>query len=93
MSNQSYVRHDENNNPVVPQPTTTPGTVDPGSGWTTQPYLNFNGDYERYDENNVIDVPQPTPNGGDYVRHDIDNNVAPVPQPYQRHDENNNPIT
>ncbi len=27
-----------------------------------------------------------------YVRYDVNNNVAPAPQPYQRHDENNNPI-
>ena len=29
---------------------------------------------------------------GDYVRYDENNTVAPTPQAYQRHDENNNPI-
>ena len=29
---------------------------------------------------------------GDYVRHDENNQVAPAPQPYQRYDENNQPI-
>lgn len=30
---------------------------------------------------------------GDYVRYDENNNVAPTPQAYQRHDENNQPIS
>ena len=29
---------------------------------------------------------------GDYVRHDEDNNIAPAPQPYQKRDEDGNPI-
>ena len=51
MSNQNYIRYDETPGDVAsPQPTTTPGSIDPGTGWTTQPYLNFNGDYERNGE-------------------------------------------
>ena len=32
MSNENYVRHDENNIPVANQPGSTPDTSDPGDG-------------------------------------------------------------
>ena len=85
MANQNYKRYDENNVEVVPQPASTPGTVDPGAGWETKPYLNFNGDYEPRDENNNIRTP------GTYQRYDDDGNPV-TPATYQRHDEDNNPI-
>ena len=92
--NQNYVRYDSQDppQPVVPQPTTTPGSTDPGAGWETKPYLNFNGNYRRYDEDNNLVTPQPLPNGGNYQKRDRDNNIIPQ-QPYQRHDENNQPVT
>ena len=87
MSNQAYVRYDENNVRAVPQPASTPGTVDPGAGWTTKPYLNFNGDYVRYSITPGVVAPSPQP----YQKRDIDNNAITA-QPYQRHDINNNPV-
>ena len=86
MANQSYIRSDEDGNPAVPQPASTPGTVDPGAGWETKPYLDFNGDYVRHDDDgNVAPVPQP------YQKRDEDGNPI-VAQPYQRHDDDGNPI-
>ena len=85
MSNQNYIRYDETPGDVAsPQPSTTPGTVDPGSTWETKPYLNFNGDYERYsDTAGISTAPQPTPNGGDYIRYsDVPGVTAPPAQPY-----------
>ena len=64
-----YIRHDENNNPVSPQPgkitvTNLGGTT----GWSTVTYENFNTGYVRHDENN-------NPVGvGTYQRHDENNN-------------------
>ena len=85
MSNQNYKRYDDTPIESTPQPSTTPGTVDPGSTWETKPYLNFNGDYKRYGEDNVELVDQPAPNGGDYVRYsDTPGVPAPAPQPYVR---------
>lgn len=87
MSNQNYKRYDDVPGvESVPQPASTPGTVDPGAGWETKPYLNFNGDYIRHDEDN-----QPVGVVSSYVRHDENGNVV-IPQPYQRHDDDNNPI-
>ena len=85
--NQNYKRYTETPGvEVVPQPATTPGSVDPGNGWQTKPYLNFNGDYERYSDTAGISTsPQPTPNGGDYERYsDTPGVLAPPPQPYER---------
>ena len=62
-SNLLYVRHDENNQVDPTQPTSTPGTADPGSGWETQVYLNFDGDYVPYDEDGN-QLPPPA----DYVK-------------------------
>ena len=90
-TNLLYVRHDKDNVDAVPQPASTAGTTDPGTGWQTVTYINFNGDYDRHDVDNV-DVANPLPNAGNYVKRDVDNNIV-VKQPYQRHDKDNNPIT
>jgi len=84
--NQNYRRHNQDNIEVVPQPLTTNGTDDPGDGWESKPYLNFNGNYTRYGNTPGDDsVPQPTPNGGDYVRYSNTPGVpAPPPEPYER---------
>ena len=98
MSNQNYVRHDDDNNPVAPQPQSTAGEVLPNAN--TNPFLNFDGDYEPRDENNNIRTPGTyqrydddgnpvTP--GTYQRYDDDGNPV-TPAAYQRHDDNNNPI-
>ena len=82
-----YIRHDENNNPVSPQPgVTTVSYLGGTTGWSTVTYENFNTSYVRHDANN-------NPVGvGTYLRHDENNNPVGVGT-YQRHDENNNPIT
>jgi len=83
-----YIRHDENNNPVSPQPgVTTVSYLGGTTGWSTVTYENFNTSYVRHDENC-----QPVANIGTYQRHDENNNPVGVGT-YQRHDENNNPIT
>lgn len=87
MANQGYIRYNPVGVATVPQPASTPGSVDPGAGWTTQPYLNFNGDYKRFDDdgNDITGSIQP------YQRRDDDGNIVAV-QPYQRHDDNNQPV-
>jgi len=64
-----YIRHDENCNPVSPQPGFTTVTRFGGTeGWSTLTYEDFNSDYVRHDENN-------NPVGvGTYQRHDENNN-------------------
>jgi hypothetical protein len=82
-----YIRHDENNQPVSPQPGFTTITQFGGSeGWTTITYEDFNADYIRRDENN-------DPVGiGTYQRYDENNSPISVGT-YQRYDENNDPIS
>ena len=82
-----YIRHDENNNPVSPQPGFTTIThFDGTEGWSTITYEDFNADYVRHDENN-------NPVGvGTYQRHDISNNPVGVGT-YQRYDETNTIIS
>ena len=47
-----YIRHDENNNPVSPQPgVTTVSYLGGTTGWSTVTYENFNTSYVRHDEN------------------------------------------
>lgn len=76
--NQNYKRYSDTPGVLADtQPASTPGTVDPGDGWKTYPYLNFNGDYEPRDEDNQI-RPQ-----GTYQKRDEDNNPI-TPQPYER---------
>lgn len=82
-----YIRHDENCNPVSPQPGFTTVTRFGGTeGWSTITYEDFNSNYVRHDENcNPVGVIS------SYQRHDENNNPIGVGT-YQRHDENNNPI-
>jgi hypothetical protein len=82
-----YIRHDENNQQVSPQPGFTTITQFDGSeGWTTITYEDFNADYIRRDENN-------DPAGiGTYQRYD-ENNLPISVETYQRYDENNDPIS
>lgn len=84
--NQNYKRYTETPGVEATQPTTTAGTVDPGSTWETKPYLNFNGDYKRYEDTPGDEAsPQPDPNGEGYVRYsDTPGVPAPPPQPYVR---------
>ena len=43
----AYIRHDENNTPVNPQPgKTTVNQFSGNEGWTTVTYENFNADYQ-----------------------------------------------
>jgi hypothetical protein len=85
-----YIRHDENNNPVVPQPGKTTETQFGGTeGWSTVTYENFNADYVAYTYNSAAGIGTRTP--GTYQRHDENNNPV-TPGTYQRHDENNNPV-
>ena len=85
--NQNYKRYTDTPGVEAPQqPSTTPGSVDPGNGWQTKPYLNFNDDYIRHGDTPGDDsVPQPAKNGGDYVRYSDTPGVrAPDPEPYER---------
>ena len=88
MSNQNYIRYSDTAGIATsPQPLSTPGTVDPGDGWETKPYLNFNGDYRKFDDDCIALPPgeQPAPNGGDYVRYsDTPGITTNPPQPYER---------
>ena len=86
-SNLNYVRYTDTPGVADPdQPSTTPGSEDPGDGWETKEYNNFNGDYIRHGDTPGDDsVPQPSPNGGDYVRYSDTPGVrAPDPEPYER---------
>jgi hypothetical protein len=83
----TYIRHDDDNVPVVPQPgVTTVGVFTGTEGWTSIEYEDWNADYIRHDDNN-----SPVGIGSSYVRHD-DNNQPVAVDVYQRHDDNNNPI-
>ena len=82
-----YIRHDKNNQPVIPQPGFTTITQFGGNeGWTTIQYEDWNVNYVRYDENN-----QPI-GVGTYQRYDENNQPIGVGT-YQRYDENNAPIS
>jgi hypothetical protein len=82
-----YIRHNQNNNPILPQPGFSTVTEFSGNeGWSTIQYNDWNVDYIRHDENN-----QPI-NTQTYQRHNEDNNPVGVGT-YQRHDENNDPIS
>ena len=85
-----YIRHDENNNPVTPQPgVTTVSYLGGTTGWSTVTYENFNASYVRHDKNNN---PVPLNQIGTYQRHNELNQPVGVGT-YQRYDENNNPVT
>ena len=85
----AYIRHDENNNQVSPQPGKTSVTNLGGStGWSAITFDNFDTDYTRHDESN-----NPVGVVSTYQRHDENNNPVGVVSAYQRHDESNNPVT
>ena len=90
MSNINYERNDDNCDPVVPQPASTPGTPDPGSGWVTQTYVNFNGDYVARDKDNNPRTPESYRRSGEfgqelpvgvYIRHSAQNDAVVPPAP------------
>lgn len=87
-----YIRHDENNNPVVSQPGfTTVVAFGSTEGWSTVTYEDWNADYIAYDYNSPAGIGTRTP--ASYQRHRYDP-VTGLNTPvsvgvYQRHDENN----
>ena len=83
----AYIRHDENNNPVSPQPgETTVNQFSGNEGWSTVTFENFNADYQARNTNNTARTP------GTYQARNTDNSPR-TPAAYQRHDENCNPVT
>lgn len=82
-----YIKHDENNNPVSPQPGLTTVTVfNQCEGWSPITYEDWNTNYVRHNENNQIGI------SSTYIRHDENNNPVISISSYQRHDENNQPV-
>ena len=87
----AYIRHDESNNSVNPQPGSTEVNQFSGTeGWSTKTYKNFNADYVARTYNSAAGTGVRTP--GTYQRHDENNNPV-TPGTYQRHDYNNNAVT
>ena len=83
----AYIRHDENNNPVSPQPgKTTVNQFSGNEGWSTVTYENFNADYQARNTDNTARTT------GTYQARNT-NNTARTPAAYQRHDKDNNPVT
>ena len=83
----AYIRHDENNNPVNPQPgKTTVNQFSGNEGWSTVTYENFNADYQARNTNNTARTP------GTFQARNTDNSPR-TPAAYQRHDKDNNPVT
>lgn len=82
----SYIRHDINNSPVDPQPSSTEVTVYSGTeGWSDITYKNWNTDYVARNADNTERTP------GVYQARNADNTPR-TPALYQRHDANNNPV-
>ncbi len=84
-SNENYIRYDAEGNPVVPQPGSTQDTSDPGDGWTTTPYKNFNADYVARDADDNPRTPLP------YIPHGEGNQIIPK-DTYVRMDDDCNPV-
>ena len=83
----AYIRHDENNNPVSPQPgKTTVNQFSGNEGWSTVTDENFNADYQARNTNNTARTP------GTFQARNTDNSPR-TPAAYQRHDKDNNPVT
>ena len=83
----AYIRHDENNNPVSPQPgKTTVNYLSGNEGWSTVTYENFNADYQARNADRSARTP------GTYQARNT-NNTARTPAAYQRHDKDCNPVT
>ena len=86
----AYVRHDKDNNQVSPQPGKTSVTQFGGTeGWSSITYENFNADYEPRVYNSAAGSPPRTP--GTYQARNTDNSTR-NPDPYQRHDINNQDV-
>jgi len=81
-----YIRHDINNDPVIPQPSSTDVTIFNGTeGWTNITYKDWNADYIARNSDNTVRTP------GAYQARNADNTPR-TPAAYQRHDVNNNPV-
>ena len=82
-----YVRHDENCNPVNPQPGKTSVTQFGGNeGWSSVTYENFNADYQARNADNTTRTP------GTYQARKSDNTTR-TPAAYQRRDKDNNVVS
>ena len=87
----TYIRHDENNAKVSPQPGSASTSYLGGTtGWSTVTHRDFNADYIAYTYNSPAGIGTRTPAA--YQRHDANNNPVGVGT-YQRHDADNNPVT
>ena len=54
----AYIRHDENCDPVSPQPgKTTVNQFSGNEGWSTVTYENFNADYQARNTDNTARTP------------------------------------
>ena len=84
-SNENYVKHDEDNQPAVPQPGSTQDTSDPGLGWQTTPYKNFSADYVARDADDNPRTPLP------YIKRGEEGQILPKAT-YVRMDDNNDPV-
>ncbi len=84
-SNENYIKSDDDGNPVVPQPGSTQDVSDPGLGWQTTPYKNFNADYVARDADGN---PRPVL---PYVKRGEDGQIIPKGT-YVRMDEFCNPV-
>ena len=82
----SYIRHDINNDPTDPQPSSIEVTIFDGTeGWTDITYKDWNVDYVARNVDNTVRTP------GIYQARTADNTPR-TPAAYQRHDIDNNPI-
>ena len=87
-SNLNYVRNDEDNDPVNPQPGfTTAQYPIVGAGWSARDYRNYNGDYIAREPGVGLTARTVQP----YVRHGANGEVVPVGR-YVRMDEDNDPV-
>ena len=87
----SYIRHDENNSAVSPQPgSTTVNQFSGNEGWSQVTYKDFNADYIARTYNSAAGTGTRTPDN--YQRHDK-NNIQVNPGTYQRYDKNNSQVT
>jgi len=82
----SYVRYNQNNQIVNPQPVSNTVTLYSGSeGFPTLSYKIWNGNYIARNFDNTVRTPS------NYQRYNT-NNTLVIPSSYQRHDYNNQPI-
>ena len=83
-TNLNYVRHDENNVEVSPQPAFRSESMD-AIGWTNFEYRDYDGSFVRHLVDNSVGIIS------EFVKRDVDNNPI-IQAQYIRHDENNNPM-